>query len=311
MISKKKTTQLVTAANNEEMLQIGLKNGADAVYLPLSGKLSIRLKRDFFSLSQLKGLIDYTHQQKKLAYVVINGIIQEGEFNNYRSIAQKLFTYGADGLVLGSISLAKWIAVNLKPQNPGFKIIASGAMSAMSSRDADFLYRIGIDRVIIPRLHNMTQIEYYRAKTKGELEIFVHGLFCPSWEGQTCLMPMYHHPDELLEGCCLPGNTMDLQASPCLQYRDEEQNPIWGFKVQADLAYLSQLVGLGIDSVKVIPVGNEPQKLAQTIATWRNALDLAESGNPLPLEKMRQILTQASPLPLDFHARTGINPCKR
>jgi len=292
------------------MLRICLEQGADAVYLPLSGRLAIRLKRDFFSLPQLKPLIDYTHQQGRLVYVVINGLIREGEFEDYCTSAETLFQQGADGLVVGSVALARWIARRLKPQRPEFKIIASSSMSAISPCDANFLYRQGVDRVIIPRLHTMPQIAYYRKHAEGELEIFVHGLLCPGWEGQGCLLPLFHHPGELEHGCCLPAASPDIAKAPCRQYQSSDQTPLWDFRVQADLAYLPQLVELGIESIKVIAVGKEIPMLAKTIAIWREALDTVLEGKKLSLPAMQQALKQVSPLPLDFSARAERRPCR-
>lgn len=302
--------QLVTAANNEQMVQIGLEQGADAIYMPLTGKLAIRLKRDFFSLSRLRQLIDLTHQKKKLAYPVINGIIREWEFNDYCDCAKTLFEYGTDGLVVGSVALTRWIAKNIKPLKTDFKIIASSSMSALSPDDANFLYEQGIDRVIVPRLHNMPQIEYYRKQAKGELELFVHGLLCPSWEGQSCLLPLFQHQQDFEEGCCLPQSVTDLSKVPCQQYQDNNKDSFWELKVQSDLPYLPQLINLGIDSIKVIAVGKDSPSLSKTIATWRKALDLALEGKPLPLNDMQQILKDASLLPIEFYTRNFKHLCQ-
>lgn len=287
------------------MLKAALAGGADAVYVPLTGKLAIRTWRDFFSLDELADIIDLVHQKGNKIYPVANGRIEETELAEYYKLSETLADMGADGLVVGSLALVRHIANKIKPQNPAFKIIISSTLGAVSGEDAEFWRSFGADRVIIPRLHRLDDVREYRSITDVELELFTHGMICPVMEGQTCSIPtLYHGKDEDCHSC-LPRSQEKGQKTPppCTFYKNAAGEPFWKPTLQSDITLLEEIVATGINSVKVIPIGKTPQDSETVIRIWREALDSALNKETIDTQTAESEIANCSPLAVDFNIR--------
>ncbi len=297
--------ELVAPSNNLPMLKTALAGGADAVYVPITGKLAIRTWRDFFSLDELEEIISFVHQAGKKIYPVANGRIEETELAEYYNLSQTLADMGADGLVVGSLALVNHISKKIKPQNPAYKIIISSTLGAVSGEDAEFFRSMGADRVIIPRLHRLDDVADYRKKTDAELELFTHGMICPVMEGQPCSIPtLYHGKDEDYHSC-LP-RSMDKghkTPPPCTFYKTSAEEPFWEPTLQSDITLLDQIVATGINSVKVIPIGKTPQDSENIIRIWREALDSALDNKKIDIQTAESEIANCSPLTVNFHIR--------
>ncbi len=297
--------ELVAPSNNLPMLKAALAGGADAVYVPLTGKLAIRTWREFFSQDELAEIIDLVHRAGKKVYPVANGRIEEGELKEYFNLSQTLADMGADGLVVGSLALLTHISTTIKPKNPAYKIIISSTLGAVSGEDAEFFRSLGADRVIIPRLHSMDDVADYREKTEAELELFTHGMICPVMEGQPCSIPtLYHGKDEDYH-TCLPRSLDKGQKSPppCTFYKNAHGEPFWKPTLQSDITLLDEIVAAGIDSIKVIPIGKTPQDSETVIRIWREALDRALDNKKIDTQTAESEIAKCSPLTVNFHIR--------
>ena len=232
--------ELVAPSNNLPMLRAAVENGADAVYVPLTGKLSIRTWREFFSLDELGEIIGFVHQAGKKVYPVANGRIDQPQLQDFYNLSETIAGMGADGLVVGSLALVDHITQKIKPQNPGFKTIISSTLGAVSGEDAEFWRSVGADRVIIPRLHSMDEVAAYRKKTEVELELFTHGMICPVMEGQPCTIPTLCYGDDEDPYTCLPRSLEKGQKAPppCCLYKTANGEVFWTPTIQSDISLL-------------------------------------------------------------------------
>ena len=295
--------ELVTPSNSFSMLQAALAGGSDAFYVPLTGKLAIRMGRDFFSLDELGKIIDFVHRAGKKVYPVTNGRIDENEREEYYELSETIANMGADGLVVGSVALLNHISRNIKPYYPAFKIITSSTLGAMSGEDAEFFRSLGADRIIIPRLHSLDDIVDYRKKTEAELELFAHGFICPVMEGQPCSVPTLCYGENEDPYTCLPRSLEKGQkgSSPCSFYKASDGKEFWKPLIQSDISLLNRIVEIGIDSIKVIPIGKTPEDSAKITNIWREALDCALEGKTI--HGIETQIADCSPLAVDFHLR--------
>lgn len=286
--------ELVTPSNSLEMMRASLKSGSDAVYLPVNGYLAIRLGREFFELSQLDELVTEVQEKGKRIYPVINGGVREGEQERYWQAAEKILKSGADGVVVGSVSMIQWFKKNRSTGD--FKIIASSTMAVINPEDARFYSKLGADRVILSRMHRLEEVERFCRLGDVETEIFVHGVVCPCWEGVSCLIPQLIHQNRYDGVSCLPLESSD-KTPPC---RSEEW---WGLKIQCDLNYLERYRKMGVDSLKVIPVAKTPAGSGQIVKFWRAALDGSAKGIAQDYGRQKEKIKDVSPLPVDFGIR--------
>lgn len=297
--------ELVVPSNNLPILQAAVKAGADSVYAPLTGKLAIRMGRDFFALNELAEIIRFVHRAGKKVYAVTNGLIDESELNVYFGLSKIIAEMGADGLVVGSLALVNYISQEIKARHPAFKIIISSTLGAISGDDAEFFRSLGADRIIIPRLHTMDEVVEYRKKTEAELELFAHGLICPVMEGPRCAIPTLCYGADEDPYTCLPRSLEKGKKAPapCSFYKTSQGEAFWQATIQSDISLLDRVVAAGIDSVKVIPVGKTLQDSVRIIDIWRKTLDSVLEGNPVSLQENEAEINRCSPFTVDFHIR--------
>lgn len=297
--------ELVAPSNNLAMLRAAIAGGADALYAPLTGKLAIRTGRDFFSLDELGEIIDLVHRAGKKIYAVTNGRIDEFELQEYYNLSQTIADMGADGLVVGSLALVNHISQKIKGHYPAFKIIISSTLGAVCGEDAEFFRSLGADRIIIPRLHSLADLAVYRKKTQAELELFTHGLICPVMEGQPCAIPTLCYGDEADLYSCLPRALgKDRKARPpCTLYQAADGENFWNPTIQCDISLLDKIVTIGVDSIKVIPIGKTVEDSETVVRVWREALDSALLGRRTGRQRDEEEIANCSPLKVDFRIR--------
>ncbi len=292
--------ELITAINNVSFLEAACESPADGIYIPLSGLVNIRWKRDFFSQNQLDDLVAAAHRARKKLYPVINGQIVEAELAIYRDAARRIYASGADGLVLGDPGLLAWVRENIF-LNREFKLIASSSASARTSEDLSFWSSEGADRVILPRLQSLSDISDISCGSPLELELFVHGLICPVWEGVSCLWPKAAFAERADWGCCV---SLDGQKAPCTQYSQADGRPFWTPQVYSDLQILRLLPELNVASIKVIPAAATPEAFRSTLDLWRKAMDQIQTSGQGPfVNELESVLPGLSPLPVSFDLR--------
>jgi len=198
-----KKPELVVPSPSETVAKLALDAGADTVYLPLTGHVSIRFASNFFSLDDIPPLTSFAHERQKKVFMVANGFPRMGGEKPYRDIIKRGMEIGVDGIVLGSIGLLRW-AAKLKEANgyPG-SIIASGIVSASSSSSPRFLASIGVDRIIVPRLLSIAELAEYAKNASVEFEVYTHGFLCSAWDGKLCKLPEYIFGRHIEHGACI------------------------------------------------------------------------------------------------------------
>jgi len=198
-----KKPELVVPSPNETVARLALEAGADTVYLPLTGHVSIRFASRFFSIDDIPRLASFAHERQKKVFMVANGFPKMGEEKTYQDIIKRGMEIGVDGIVLGSIGLLRWAAKLKKANGYSGSIIASGIVSAVSSRSPRFLANIGVDRIIVPRLLNSAELADYAKNTSVEFEVYTHGFLCSAWDGKLCKLPEHIFGRHIEHGACI------------------------------------------------------------------------------------------------------------
>jgi len=306
-----KKPELVVPSPNETVAKLAMEMGADAVYLPITGHVSIRFGSRFFSIEDIPRLARFAEERKKRVFVVANGFPRIGEEKKYQDIILKAMDAGAHGVVIGSIGLLRW-AAQIKKEI-GFRgiVIASGVVSAVSSLSSRFLSSIGVDRVIVPRLLSISELSDY-STSPIEFDVFTHAFICSAWDGKLCKLPSSLFGKALEGGACITdalvedGDNITLKngrilkkkppviddsseklsfskakpmLSPCFcdfeTLVEETRIPfqIANKTLQSELFALPRLIKMGTTGLKVIPEGGGEENIRKTISIWRSAID--------------------------------------
>ena len=172
--------ELLCPAGNKESLIAAINSGADAIYL--SGKkFGARAFATNFSDEELKEAIRIGKIYGVKIYVTMNTLVKEDEVDEFLNQVEFLYSNGVDAILMQDFGM---ICLCLK-KYPNLEMHASTQAHNTSLQGIDFLYKLGVKRVVLPREMSLDEIKLI--KTPIEKEVFIHGALCVSYSGR-CLM---------------------------------------------------------------------------------------------------------------------------
>lgn len=260
---KHKTPELLSPAGSMESLKAAVENGADAVYLG-AREFSARQSADNFDREGLLEAIDFAHQRDVFAYITVNTLVKEGEFNDATAYLELLCNHGADAVIVQDIGLLGMLRTHM----PDLPISASTQMTIHNSAGARMLQDLGVKRAVLAREMSLDEIRTVRSNTDIELEVFVHGALCICYSGR-CLMSSFMGGRSGNRGHC---------AQPCRKlYELPGRRNTTGYLLSPkDLnmsSRLHDLMEVGVDSLKIEGRMKRPEYVAVVTRTYRDILD--------------------------------------
>lgn len=260
---KHKTPELLSPAGSMESLKAAVENGADAVYLG-AREFSARQSADNFDREGLLEAIDFAHQRDVFAYITVNTLVKEREFNDATAYLELLCNHGADAVIVQDIGLLGMLRTHM----PDLPISASTQMTIHNSAGARMLQDLGVKRAVLAREMSLDEIQTVRSNTNIELEVFVHGALCICYSGR-CLMSSFMGGRSGNRGHC---------AQPCRKlYELPGRRNTTGYLLSPkDLnmsSRLHDLMEVGIDSLKIEGRMKRPEYVAVVTRTYRDILD--------------------------------------
>src|SRR5882724_3074619 len=159
-------------------LHAAIEAGADACYFGLK-HFSARAKVGF-ELSELPEAMRTLHRRGVRGYLTFNTLIFEHEMAEAARAITAIAGAGVDAVIIqdiGILRLTRQIA-------PDLEIHASTQTSITSAEGVEFALAQGANRVTLARELSLEEVGAIYAKTRADLEIFVHGALCVAYSGQ-------------------------------------------------------------------------------------------------------------------------------
>ncbi len=243
-----------------DSLIAAVRCSADAVYF---GEKTLNARRgaDNFDAEQIKTAVRYCHAHGVKAYLVLNTLVNDLEFEDAIKISERACAIGADALILQDLGLAKMI----REAAPDMPLHASTQMSVQTPAGLQALKAFGFTRAILPRELSFEETARLAENAPLELEMFVHGALCMSVSGQ-CTMSAVLGSRSANRGLC---------AGPCrLPFSSPNGT---GFDLSLKdlslISYLNELEKLGICSFKIEGRMKRPEYVAAAVTAGRKALN--------------------------------------
>lgn len=259
-----KRVEILSPAGSYDSLIAAIAAGADAVYIGGS-RFGARAYADNLQEEQLLEAIDYVHLHGRKIYLTINTLLKEHELKN--ELYDYLLTYykqGLDAVIVQDIGVLQFV----KEHFPDLPIHASTQMTITNRLGAEFLEKLGVERVVTAREMQLHEIEDITKYTNLEIESFVHGALCYCYSGQ-CLY------SSLIGG--RSGNRGQC-AQPCrLPYKvngEKDSQYVLSLKDICTLEYIPELVESGIYSFKIEGRMKKPEYVALVTSMYRKYVDL-------------------------------------
>lgn len=287
----KKKIELLSPAGDFNCVKAAVQNGADAIYVGFSS-YSARSSAPNFSMEELKKAIDYAHVHDVQVHLALNTLIKNEEFSDALSIAEKVYEYGIDAIIVQDLGLAS----TLIKYFPNLPIHASTQMTTNDLNGAKMLERLGFKRLVLARELSLQEIEYICRNTDVEIETFIHGALCFSYSGQCFLSSMIGgrsaNRGKCAQACRLPYELLQgdkvIDSGYLLSPRD-----------LCGLEYIPGLIDAGVTSFKIEGRLKSPEYVAVVTRVYRKYIDMYLSGknfeiDPKDFDDLRQVFNRGN-----------------
>ncbi len=268
--------ELLAPAGNLEKLKAAFHFGADACYF--AGKrYGLRAFAGNFEEDELLESIAYAHSLGKKAYITVNIIAHNNDFNQLADYIRFLESAGADAVIcadVGIIQLVRQVAPNLP-------VHVSTQANVTNKYAAQFFANMGVTRIVLARELSLEEVKEIRSflPKEVELEAFIHGAMCISYSGR-CLLSNYFTGRDGNRGACAQpcrwNYSLVEKNRPDEQYdieEDERGTYILNSKDLNMLEHLNKLVEAGITSFKIEGRMKSPYYVASVVNAYRRALN--------------------------------------
>ena len=204
-MSKNVKIEICSPAGSWESLAAAIKAGADSVYFG-AGKLNMRAHSAAnFAKKDIPGIVEKCSKNKIKAYLALNSIIYDDEFDEAVSYCEAARKYGVSAVILQDIALAKFA------KSIGLSVHFSVQANISNFPTIKMLSEFG-DTFVLARELTLEQIAKIAKKIKTEkilspsgeaprLELFIHGAMCVAVSG-TCGMSLVSYGKSAQRGEC-------------------------------------------------------------------------------------------------------------
>ncbi len=271
-----KKPELLVPASSLEVLKTAVIFGADAVYIG-GEAFGLRAKAKNFSSEEMAEGICFAHQHHAKVYVTANILAHNDDLEGAERYFAELKEMKPDALIIsdpGMFLIAREIC-------PEIEIHISTQANNTNYKTYQFWWQQGVKRVVSARELSLTEIREIRNHIPEEMEIesFVHGAMCISYSGR-CLLSNYFTGRDANQGACThpcrwkyavveetrPGEYLPV-------YENERGTYIFNSKDLCMIGHIPELVGAGIDSLKIEGRMKTALYVACVARTYRKAID--------------------------------------
>ena len=268
--------ELLVPASGLEVLRTAVIFGADAVYIG-GEAFGLRAKAKNFSMEEMAEGIRFAHERDVKVYVTANILAHNEDLAGAESYFEELKALKPDALIIsdpGMFLVAKEVC-------PEIEIHISTQANNTNYKTYQFWWQQGAKRVVSARELSLAEIRQIRDKIPAQMEIesFIHGAMCISYSGR-CLLSNYFTGRDANQGACThpcrwkyavveetrPGEYLPV-------YENERGTYIFNSKDLCMIEYIPELVGAGIDSLKIEGRMKTALYVACVARTYRKALD--------------------------------------
>ena len=297
--------ELVCPAGSLPALKAAVDAGADCVYMGMRDATNARNFAGLnFDRAAIENGIRYAHERGTKVLMAINTYPQAGEEATWRKAVDTAADWGVDAVIVADLALLDYTAKT----HPGLRRHLSVQGSA-TNYEAINLCRdlFGIERVVLPRVLTLPQVEHVIQNTDVDVEVFGFGSLCVMNEGRCWLSSYACGESPNTVGACSPAKHvkwdkqpghMDTRLNGILIDRFGDDEPAGyptlckgRFEVQGETYYaleeptslnvleiLPDILKAGVRAIKVEGRQRSPTYVAQVTRTLRAALDALAAG---------------------------------
>lgn len=283
-MTKNGLIELMAPAGDFTSLQAALDNGADSVYFGVE-QLNMRARASMnFTLEDLPEISRRCSERGVRTYLTLNTIIYDHDLSIIKTLLDKAKAANLTAVIAmdqAVISYARQI---------GLEVHISTQINITNIETVKF-YSLFADTMVMSRELSISQIkkicqQIEKEQIKGpsgnlvEVEIFGHGALCMAVSGK-CYLSLHSHNSSANRGACKQNCRKKYTVT------DQET----GFEIELDneymmspkdlctISFLDEIVGAGVQVLKIEGRGRAPEYVATVIKCYREAIDSIADGS--------------------------------
>ena len=272
--------ELLAPAGNMEKLKTAFYFGADACYFA-GTKYGLRAYAGNFTDENLIESVNYAHSLGKKAYVTVNIIAHNEDFDQMEEYIKFLHKIKVDAVIVADVGIISLI----RRVCPEMEIHVSTQANITNKYSAKFFCDMGVKRLVLARELSVKEIKEIRDYIPSDVEIeaFVHGAMCISYSGR-CLLSNYLCNRDSNKGACVQAcrweytiheKSRDNEEYPI--YEDERGTYILNSKDLNMLNHIQELYDAGVTSLKIEGRMKSIYYVATVVNAYRRAIDMLGS----------------------------------
>ncbi len=264
--------ELLSPAGDLERLKVTLLYGADAVYIG-GEQYSLRANATNFTLKEIKEGCDFAHKLNKKVYLTLNIVFHNEDMDGVEEYIKSVVECGIDAFIVSD----PFIISHIKTNYPEVEVHLSTQNSTSNYKTVEYFKNEGIDRVVLAREVSKEGMKEIIDKTGVDIEVFIHGAMCTCFSGR-CALSNYVTNRDANRGGCAQVCRFSFKAP-------EEKDFTMATKDLNVANYVSDLIDIGVKSLKVEGRMRSIYYLATVIGTYRSIID-NYYNNTLTKDKM-------------------------
>lgn len=289
--------ELLAPAGTFEKMETAFRFGADAVYFA-GKKFGLRAFAGNFSDNEIMEATTYAHSLGKKVYITINILAHEGDFEGLKEYLDELVKAKVDAVIVSDLGIIEFIKENA----PSLTVHVSTQANILNSYAINFMYKMGVKRVILARELSIEEIKQIRKRIPKDLELesFVHGAMCISYSGR-CLLSNYLTGRDANRGACTQPcrweYTITEKSRKGEEYEIQEDDRgtyILNSKDMMMIEHLKELEDAGVTSFKIEGRMKSPYYVANVVNAYRYAIDNMDSLTEKDYEMLKKELCKTS-----------------
>jgi len=206
-----KRVELVCPAGSLPALKSAVDNGADAVYIGFRGGTNARNFPGLnFTHAEAKQAVGYAHKREARVFLALNTYPRPDQWEAGCRAVELAAQLAVDALIVADVGLMQY-AVDTYPD---LRLHLSVQGSATSHEAVGYFARnFGIQRVVLPRVLSLAQVEALIRRVNVEVEVFGFGSLCIMVEGRCALSSYVTGESPNSHGVCSPAKAVRWEES--------------------------------------------------------------------------------------------------
>lgn len=252
--------ELLSPAGDLERLKVTLLYGADAVYIG-GEQYSLRANATNFSLEEIEEACSFAHKLNKKVYLTLNIVFHNEDMSDVESYINSVVKCGIDAFIVSDPFIISYIKSNFKE----VEVHLSTQNSTSNYKAVEYFKNEGIDRVVLAREVGKKDMLEIIEKTNVDIEVFIHGAMCTCFSGRCALSNYVTNRDANRGGCA--------QVCRFAFTTNEDKDFTMATKDLNMAEYITDLIDIGVKSLKVEGRMRSLYYLATVIGTYREIID--------------------------------------